>query len=91
MPRKEEIVTFKADENLVAALDGVPNRSAFIRDAILTALESRCPLCRGTGILSVEQRQHWEKFALHHHVEECEDCHAFHIVCDVAEVVREKP
>lgn len=82
MLRKEEIVTFKADESLVAALEGVPNRSAFIREAILSALESRCPLCRGTGIMNAEQRKHWEEFSRHHHVEECSDCHAFHIVCD---------
>ena len=82
MPRKEEIVTFKADESLVAALEGVPNRSAFIREAILSALESRCPLCRGTGIMSAEQQKHWNEFSRHHRIVECCDCHAIHIVCD---------
>lgn len=82
MARKEDIITFKADAELMAALEGVSNRSAFIRDAILQALENRCPLCRGTGLLSLEQKKHWEDFAHHHHVEECGDCHAFHLVCD---------
>jgi hypothetical protein len=82
MPRKDEVITFKVDEELALALDGVPNRSAFIRDALLSALENRCPLCRGTGILSGDQKKHWEEFSRHHHVEECDDCHAFHIVCD---------
>lgn len=85
MARKEEIITFKADEELIEALEGVPNRSAFIRDAIFAALDNRCPLCRGTGILSPEQKKHWNEFARHHHVEECGDCHAFHIVCDAEE------
>jgi hypothetical protein len=82
MARKEEIITFKADEELLSALEGITNRSAFIRDAILQALENRCPLCRGTGILSPEQKRHWEEFSRSHHVEECGDCHAYHIVCD---------
>ncbi len=82
MARKEDIITFKADAELMAALEGVSNRSAFIRDAILQALENRCPLCRGSGLLSLEQKKHWEDFSHHHHVEECGDCHAFHLVCD---------
>jgi hypothetical protein len=83
MAKKEEIVTFKADEHLLAALDGMANRSAFIRNAILAALESRCPLCRGTGILNEEQREHWEEFSRRHRIVECDDCHALHLVCDV--------
>jgi len=85
MARKEEIITFKADEELISALEGVSNRSAFIRDAIFAALDNRCPLCRGSGILSPEQKRHWNEFARHHHVEECGDCHAFHLVCDAEE------
>ncbi len=85
MAKKEEIVTFKADERLLAALEGVANRSAFIRDAILAALESRCPLCRGTGILNEEQRGHWEEFSRHHRIVECGDCHALHLICDAEE------
>ncbi len=82
MSRKEEIVTFKVDERLLAALEGVRNRSAFIREAILAALDCRCPLCRGSGILNPEQKVHWETFARSHHVSECGECHAFHLVCD---------
>lgn len=82
MARKEVTVTFKAEEELLHALDGVPNRSAFIRDAVLAALDNRCPLCRGTGILSPEQKIHWNEFSRRHHIEECGDCHAWHIVCE---------
>ena len=49
--QKTEIVTFKADESLLVAMEGIPNRSEFIRDAVSAALESVCPLCSGTGIL----------------------------------------
>ena len=82
MPRKESTVSFKADEELLEALEGVPNRSEFIRHAVLIALDSRCPLCRGTGILTQEQKVHWEEFSQRHRIEECVDCHAWHLVCE---------
>jgi len=80
--KKEEIITFKSDEELARAMEGIPNRSEFIRSAILAALDSTCPLCRGTGILTPKQKRHWERFSKNHTVEECETCHAYHIVCD---------
>lgn len=79
---KQSIITFKADESLVEALAGVPNRSEFIRSSILAALENSCPLCLGTGILNPEQKTHWEKFATTHSLRECDDCHEWHLVCE---------
>ncbi|MFC1851690.1 CopG family transcriptional regulator [candidate division CSSED10-310 bacterium] len=81
--KKPEIITFKADETLADILRGIPNRSDFIRKAILAAMESVCPLCMGTGILTPEQRQHFQKFARDHSVQECSTCHASHLVCEV--------
>lgn len=78
---KQQILTFKADPSLVEALRGVPNRSSFIRSAILAALNNTCPLCQGTGILNPEQRSHWEAFAADHAVAECDECHEYHLVC----------
>jgi hypothetical protein len=80
--RKEEIITFKVDTELARAMEGIPNRSEFIRSAILASLDSTCPLCGGTGILTPRQKSHWERFSETHTVEECETCHAYHIVCD---------
>ncbi len=79
--RKSEIVTFKADESLLEALKGVSNRSEFIREAILAALDSNCPLCGGTGLLSPNKKRHWEGFAQDHSLEECENCHEARLVC----------
>ncbi|MHB8079550.1 MAG: ribbon-helix-helix domain-containing protein [Candidatus Krumholzibacteriia bacterium] len=79
--QKSEIVTFKADRALLQAMQGLPNRSEFIRAAVLAALDSACPLCRGTGILSAQQREHWSTFARSHSVQECDDCHEWHLVC----------
>ncbi len=52
---KQQIITFKAEEALVEAMGDIPNRSEFIRSAILAALEGVCPLCHGTGVLSTHQ------------------------------------
>jgi hypothetical protein len=79
--RKQEIITFKVDEPLRKAMSGIPNRSEFIRAAILSALDSVCPLCKGSGILTPDQRTHWVQFTEHHALAECEDCHAVHLVC----------
>ncbi|UCF35039.1 MAG: hypothetical protein JSV78_06970 [Phycisphaerales bacterium] len=82
---KQSIVTFKADETLVDALAGIENRSAFIRNAILAALENACPLCLGSGILSPMQRAHWEDFCRDHTVEECDECHERRLTCAAGE------
>ena len=79
--RKSEIVTFKVDENLLEAMSGVGNRSAFIRAAILSALENRCPLCQGEGVLSPSQMRHWRDFEGDHALEECEHCRELRLVC----------
>jgi hypothetical protein len=78
---KTEVVSFKADEALLAAMRGVANRSEFIRTAILAALDSTCPLCSGTGTLTPNQMRHWNDLKSDHSVEECEDCREVHLVC----------
>lgn len=81
-PPKADIITFKADKALLAALEGVTNRSAFIRNAVLAALDHVCPLCKGSGMMTPQQRRHWDAFARDHTVEVCHDCHAPHLVCE---------
>jgi len=81
MARKEDVIAFKVDSDLAHALEGVPNRSEFIRLAVLAALDSRCPLCRGTGVLDEREKAHWVEFSRSHRIEECDDCHARRLVC----------
>lgn len=78
---KHDVFTFKADVALSEALKKMPNRSAFIRRAVLQALDNVCPLCQGTGVLSPEQKKHWQEFASHHQLVKCEHCHELHLVC----------
>jgi hypothetical protein len=63
-------------------LHGVRNRSEFIRTAILAALDGACPLCKGTGVLTPKQREHWLDFARDHAVKECDECHELHLICE---------
>lgn len=79
--RKAEILSFKVDDSLVEAMKGIPNRSEFIRNAILAALDSACPLCKGTGILTPNQRKHWSSFTADHAIRECSECNELHLVC----------
>lgn len=72
-PRKQDVITFKVDEPLRESMRGAPNRSEFIRGAILSALDSVCPLCKGSGILTPDQRKHWLTFTKYH---------AVHLVCE---------
>jgi hypothetical protein len=86
--KKQEVITFKADESLAKLLRKIPNRSEFIRSALLSALEESCPLCKGLGIFTPNQKQHWLAFSRMHSLKECEDCHSLHLVC---EHEKEKP
>lgn len=79
---KTDLVSFKVEAALAERIDRMPNKSEFIRNAILAALDNTCPLCQGTGVLSPEQRAHWDRFTAHHHVERCSDCQAVYLSCE---------
>ncbi|MBN2126050.1 MAG: CopG family transcriptional regulator [Deltaproteobacteria bacterium] len=81
MKKKQDIITFKVNEDLRLIIRDIPNRSEFIRQAIVAALGSVCPLCNGSGMLSPNQKRHWEDFALHHSVKRCMDCDERVLVC----------
>ncbi len=83
MRKKSEVITFKADKQLIDAIKGIENRSKFIREALLAALDNVCPLCHGTGILSVNQKVHWDDFIKHHSMKECDECHEQYLVCNI--------
>lgn len=79
---KQEVITFKVDAALLAQMKGIENRSVFIRQALLSALENGCPLCKGTGILTPQRKEHWAEFTQDHRIKECSDCHDVTIVCE---------
>ncbi len=79
---KPQVITFKADEALARLIRRIPNRSQFIRNALLSALDGVCPLCQGTGILSADQKEHWTRFTEHHRLRECPQCAAVYLECE---------
>ncbi|HOF05505.1 MAG TPA: hypothetical protein PK175_07605 [Syntrophales bacterium] len=81
MKKKEAIITFKVNDDLREVISNIPNRSEFIRAAIMAALDNVCPLCNGTGILTPKQKEHWAGFARNHAVKRCEDCDELFIEC----------
>ncbi|HNS14051.1 MAG TPA: ribbon-helix-helix domain-containing protein [Syntrophorhabdaceae bacterium] len=81
MKKKQSIVTFKVNEDLLAVIRDIPNRSEFIRAAIMAALENVCPLCSGSGILTPKQKEHWESFSRDHTLKRCDDCQEIFIEC----------
>lgn len=81
MKKKRDVITFKVDESLHQIIKDIPNRSEFIRSAIISALGSICPLCNGTGMLNPEQKRHWDEFTTNHSIETCEECQERVLVC----------
>jgi hypothetical protein len=78
---REHTVCFKVDTATAETMHGIPNRSDFLRSAVLAALRNTCPVCRGTGHLSPRQMSHWRTFAESHAFERCTDCEEYHWVC----------
>lgn len=79
--KKSAVITFKAEDELLAALEKVPNKSHFIRSAVLNALAETCPLCGGSGFLNARQRKHWSAFAKKHTLHRCGKCDGLSIEC----------
>lgn len=83
MKKKQDIITFKVDGDLFKAIKDIPNRSEFIREAIISALGVLCPLCNGSGILTPNQKRHWDEFAINHSVRRCKKCDESVLVCEM--------
>jgi hypothetical protein len=80
--KKADTVTFKVDPNLLEILQSMPNRSEFIRSAILHALDHVCPLCSGVGVLSPAMKKCWDKFAEKHEIKKCAKGDEIELLCN---------
>ncbi len=79
--KAEEVISLKIDKTILKLMKGIENRSAFIRTAILAALNDLCPFCKGSGVLTPKKKEHWDEFSKTHHMQECDDCHEVKIEC----------
>ncbi len=80
-PKDIEVITFKIDRSLSQMMKGIENRSEFIRLAILEALESICPFCKGTGVLTAHRKKHWDQLASEHKSQKCRECDEIILEC----------
>jgi hypothetical protein len=71
---KPTVVAFKVEEDLANFLNGLPNKSEFIRRAIYSQLGIACPLCRGTGSVSKETHDHFAAFIEKWELHQCQGC-----------------
>jgi hypothetical protein len=74
MSRKTAVVAFKVEEELARILNGLPNKSEFIRQAIASHLNMACPLCRGTGVLSKSLHDYYSSVLPKVTQKDCESC-----------------
>ena len=77
MPRKAPktaVVAFKVENELAELLNKLPNKSAFIRNAIAAQLGIACPLCHGKGVVPRGVHDHYAPLLKEFQKHNCEGC-----------------
>ncbi len=73
-PPKTEVVAFKVEKELADLLNKLPNKSAFIRNAIAAQLGVACPLCKGQGVVSRGVHDHYAPLLAQSISRNCDGC-----------------
>jgi hypothetical protein len=73
-PPKTAVVAFKVENELAELLNKLPNKSAFIRDAIAAQLGVACPLCRGKGVVPRGVHDHYAPLLQQFKSRGCDGC-----------------
>ena len=71
---KPKLIAFKAEEELAELLDRLPNKSEFIRRAVLSQIGMTCPLCLGVGNVSRGVGTHFTPVIADHMTYPCAAC-----------------
>src|SRR5436853_7915088 len=71
---KTAVVAFKVENELAELLNKLPNKSAFIRNAIAAQLGVSCPLCRGNGVVPRGVHDHYAPLLAQFQHRNCEGC-----------------
>jgi hypothetical protein len=71
---KTSVVAFKVETELAEILNQLPNKSAFIRKAIVHQLDMACPLCSGAGMLPKGLHDHFAPLIGKLNAKTCEEC-----------------
>jgi hypothetical protein len=62
------------EKELADLLNELPNKSAFIRKAIVAQLDMACPMCRGSGLLPKGLHDHFAPLIAQMSVRACAHC-----------------
>ncbi len=73
--QKQTVVSFRVDQHLAEILNELPDKSAFIRDAILQRFHTVCPFCHGRGVLPQLLAEWLKAHTPDFEVVECTCCH----------------
>ncbi len=71
---KSVVVTFRVDEHLAEALDRLPDKSAFIRDALRQSFHATCPACGGEGRVDCDAADWLRGLLERERAETCDCC-----------------
>lgn len=71
---KTEVVAFKVEAELAELLNKLPNKSAFIRKAIVAQLGMACPLCHGAGVVPRGVHDHFAPLLAQYNHRSCDGC-----------------
>jgi hypothetical protein len=72
--QKKNIVAFKVEDDLAEFLNNLPNKSDFIRKAILAQFGMTCPLCVGSGVVAKGLHDHYKPILAAQTKRPCEKC-----------------
>lgn len=73
---KSKIVAFKVEDDLAEFLNNLPNKSDFIRKAILAQFGMTCPLCDGSGVVPRGLHDHYKPVIQANTKRACDKCKA---------------
>jgi hypothetical protein len=71
---KTAVVAFKVEEELAEILNQLPNKSAFIRKAIVAQMGMACPLCNGSGVVPRGVHDHYATLLSRYNSGHCARC-----------------
>src|SRR3954468_16861386 len=84
---KTEVVAFKVEVELADLLNKLPNKSAFIRNAIAAQLGVACPLCNGKGVVPRGVHDHYAPLLSKFNARNCDGCgRELHLPADSGEL-----
>jgi hypothetical protein len=71
---KSVIVTFRVDAHLAEALERIPDKSGFIREALVNRLHEPCPACNGAGRVDCDAAKWLARVLLEKGARNCDCC-----------------